>query len=273
MRTRAILPHALACPSASLCVAVDNYGGVVVSTHPTGGSRAWRRLHIDGQDQFQSVACPSNSFCAAADDSGNVLTSTHPAGGPSAWRRTKVVTQALGSLIAGISCPSVSFCAAVDDRDEALTSSNPRGGSSAWKRTALPKLIGTTGISCASRMFCVAVDGQADVETSTDPLGRTWRGFVVGGSIIGATLQTIACPSRSLCVALNQSASLFQTTTPTRSGSWKLAYLLDAEGHRIDLCGSVDYCAGMSAIACPSPKRCLAADGRGEIVFGVRRRR
>lgn len=35
-------PHAVSCPSVTLCVAVDSLGNVIASTHPAGGASAWR---------------------------------------------------------------------------------------------------------------------------------------------------------------------------------------------------------------------------------------
>ena len=72
----------VSCPSASLCVAVDDLTSVVTSTNPTGGAGAWTVTNVAPAIGLRGVSCPSVSLCVAVDDSGNVVTSTNPAGPP-----------------------------------------------------------------------------------------------------------------------------------------------------------------------------------------------
>src|SRR4051794_15677692 len=68
----------MSCPSASLCVAVDNAGRIVSSTDPTGGAGAWTLAYAIEAVSLYGVSCPSTSLCVAVASSGDVLTSTDP---------------------------------------------------------------------------------------------------------------------------------------------------------------------------------------------------
>src|SRR5581483_6109801 len=58
------LVTAISCPSASLCVAVDNIGNVITSTNPTGGASAWTVTSVDSPNALLAVSCPaSTTFC------------------------------------------------------------------------------------------------------------------------------------------------------------------------------------------------------------------
>jgi hypothetical protein len=63
----------LSCPSVSLCVAGEVFGGVVTSSDPTAGEQAWTPVQVDGSNAVNAVSCPSVSFCAAVDYAGNVI--------------------------------------------------------------------------------------------------------------------------------------------------------------------------------------------------------
>jgi hypothetical protein len=73
----------VACPSASLCLAVGAAGALDVSTNPA--SDLSTHTTIDQGQQLNSIAFPSASLCVAADSTGRVVSSTDPAGGPSTW--------------------------------------------------------------------------------------------------------------------------------------------------------------------------------------------
>jgi hypothetical protein len=63
------------CASSHLCFAWPEYNGVLASTDPTGGQKAWVDQMMDRPGQVNGLACrPGTSKCVAVDDSGNVLT-------------------------------------------------------------------------------------------------------------------------------------------------------------------------------------------------------
>ncbi len=76
--------QSIACPSASLCLAVGYGGALELSTHPAAGR--WSAERIDLERELESISCPSISLCVAVDAQGHIVTSTDPTGGPSTWK-------------------------------------------------------------------------------------------------------------------------------------------------------------------------------------------
>ena len=65
----------ISCPSAAMCVAIDQSGDAIVSTKPTGGAATWTRTTIDPGHALTSLACPPGA-CIAGDDAGNIVVGT-----------------------------------------------------------------------------------------------------------------------------------------------------------------------------------------------------
>ena len=65
----------ISCPSAAMCVAIDQSGDVVTSTNPTGGAADWTRTTIDPGNALTSLSCPPGA-CIAGDNAGNILVGT-----------------------------------------------------------------------------------------------------------------------------------------------------------------------------------------------------
>jgi len=63
----------VSCPSAALCVAVDNAGNVVTSARPAGGIPAWQVTNVDRGHFFEGVSCRSVALCVAGDSAGGGL--------------------------------------------------------------------------------------------------------------------------------------------------------------------------------------------------------
>jgi hypothetical protein len=113
----------MACPSSTLCVAVDNFGNVLTSTDPTGGAGAWQSLRLPGAGRFNGftgIACPTTGFCIASA-AGYFATTTNPTGGAAAWG---VETAPGADYVSGIACASTSLCVAISGH-ELLVSANP----------------------------------------------------------------------------------------------------------------------------------------------------
>lgn len=118
--TTSLSASAVDCPSAGLCVAVDDSGNAYVSADPTGGPSAWRTVDaIDRLHPLQpmtGVSCPSAGLCVAVGESGDAAVTGEPLGGASAWSGASIDSVGLG----GVSCPTTSLCVAVDDSGDAL---------------------------------------------------------------------------------------------------------------------------------------------------------
>jgi hypothetical protein len=126
--------QSVACPSATLCVAVDADGNVLTSTNPTGGSSTWQRSLVDPGTWFASISCPSASLCVAGDGDGNLVVSSDPTGGVDAWSKDSVTP---GAVIDAITCPTTSFCVAGNQAGQVITSNDPTGGMASWSAKAV----------------------------------------------------------------------------------------------------------------------------------------
>ena len=242
--------NGIACPTTTLCAAVDGSGDVVTSTNPTGGSSAWTVSNVDGSHALPGIACPTTTLCVAVDGSGDVVTSTNPTGGSSAWTVSNVDAT---NTLTGVSCATTTLCAAVDGDGNVVVSTNPVGGASAWKVYNVDFVNGFTGISCPTgSTLCVAVDNQGNVVTSTDPSGGTseWTVADVGG---GSPLESVACPTTTGCVAVGFNV-VYVSTKPTGGASAWLA---------TDLSTGISL-VGVGCATTPGPL-CAAVDTTGDV--------
>jgi hypothetical protein len=258
---------AVTCPSASVCVAVDQSGNVITSTDPTGGASAWRVDAVDTASSFAggipplsgltAISCPSPSFCVAVDSAGNAVRSTNPTGGNSAWTIEPIDGR---NGPDGLTCPA-GWCVAVDQAGNMLSSTQPANPSS-WRITTVDPAAGSTSlpgaVSCPSPTFCAAVDGDANVITSSTPLGGS--GWTTTGADPGHKLASVSCPSFSLCVAVDEAGNAVVSTDPTdRSPTWTVSHV-DAD------VTSVGAQAALDDVSCPSVSMCIAVDNAGNVL-------
>lgn len=212
--------NGISCPSAVLCVAVDDFGHAYSSTNPTSGSAAWNRArvrNVNDSNGFDGISCPSTSLCVAVDRSGAVSTSTDPTGAASAWK-TSYVEESFG--LGSVSCPSVNLCVATNGHGIA-TSTNPTGGTAAWTAVGLNSPNYLESVSCPSTGLCIAVGESGSIYTSTNPTGGAgaWTLVDLGSSL----LYAVSCSSTSLCV-IGTNDGIFTSTNPTGgSGAWTAA--------------------------------------------------
>ncbi|MCA1682677.1 MAG: hypothetical protein LC685_01535 [Actinobacteria bacterium] len=245
----------VSCPSVTLCVAVDDdAGGIVTGSTPAAaaGWRVTRLSHVT--TRLSGVSCPSAALCVAVGYPG-VVTSTDPLGGAGAWNAARLPGS---SGATGVSCPSVSLCVAVGNfgnEGTVLTSSNPAGGTGAWQSAQVGSAREfLTGVSCPSPTLCVAVGDKGTVLTSANPTaGRpAWTSANVGNVEPGG-LTAVSCPSPSLCVAVDGSGQVLTSTNPTGgAGAWRAT--------------RVDPSVVLQSVACPSVSLCVAGDNGGGVV-------
>jgi hypothetical protein len=260
LRPEPIQPHGttalnwVACPSAKLCVAVDDRGAVLSTTAPTHYGRWIKRAQDIAPNgkraSLAAVACPSMSLCVAVDHNGGVLSSTHPTRTGS-WRRAEIDP---GNPVLGIACPSTHLCVAFDSvgffTANVLASVDPAGGAHAWTLKPMPNESRPFAIACPSVRLCVMGAYDTDLFVSRNPRGgkRAWRNITPG--IDSSFLRgSVACPSTSLCVANDLNGDLVTSTTPTvpRSRSWYWRGGLIARN-----------APNETATACPSTRLCVA---------------
>lgn len=108
--------YTVSCPTRKLCISFDSDGNLLFSTRPTGGTGAWKLVHLPGAAEAQDMTCPSTSLCVGLDD-GNVATVTNPSRRNAAWTVTPVDPD---SYLLSLSCPSASLCIAGDTHGNVL---------------------------------------------------------------------------------------------------------------------------------------------------------
>jgi hypothetical protein len=197
---------AIACPSVSLCVAVDGNGYVLTSTDPSAGAPAWTVAPVDvtpGQyNALGPLSCPSVSLCVAADFTGNMIVSTRPMGGTSTWNLIPVESNTYGFLT-DLSCPAKSLCVGVTDYDVVAS----RTPTATWTMFPVdrppnpmaPTALALSHVTCPSVSLCIAIDGNGRTITSSRPTrgARAWKRTQVDNY----GLSDLACPTESLCIA------------------------------------------------------------------------
>ena len=111
---------AVACPSASLCVAVDGQGREATFNPqaPQGATDA-----VVAGSALIAVACPALAQCTAIDTRGEQVTFDPQS--PSGATPTSIDTNAVPLSVA---CPSATQCTAVDSSGEEVTFTPPSGG-------------------------------------------------------------------------------------------------------------------------------------------------
>ncbi len=250
----------IACPTTTLCVAVDDQRDILKSGNPTGGAATWSRAHVPSA-ALSGVTCRSARLCIAWGPKV-IETSINPGGGAGAWTRTSI---GHGSVDA-VACPTTSLCLAITGANTLLVSADPSAGKDArWKLTLShidasyshafgPSTV--TGLACPSVMLCVAVDTAGRVLASTHPTRTTaWSvadvepraeiepglpaspGSPAEHGIPGlpatpaipptfedASLTSISCPSMGFCTAVDIFGTIAYSSDPAAGArAWRLS--------------------------------------------------
>jgi hypothetical protein len=189
----------VACPTTTLCVAVDNVGQAVYFR-----DGAWSTpVHVAGSASLWDVTCPSETFCAATENINPLIAlgATAPDAvyffDGTSWTPAASLPATDASL--EISCTSDAFCMAVDGRGDAYTY---HAGS--WS-SSRPGVLGATdpgGLACASPNFC-ALLGSSHLDNQA----TTWNGAGWSSPVTWASLPnnatSISCPSATFCMSIN----------------------------------------------------------------------
>lgn len=259
---------AIACPTVSLCVAIDRDGNVVTSTDPTGGPTTWSLSHVASPSGYdnEDLSCPSSLLCVAINGDGDVMTSTNPAGGSSAWATEQGLDKS--GVPVGVSCPTVALCVIADELGDVLMSTNPTGGPSTWTTVRVDPAVVlcgkgcgepamTTGVGCPSVSLCVVTDQLGNVLWSTEPTGGSaaWGLAHVDSqhlqNYFANSLTGVACPSPDVCVATDVAGDSITSQQPAGGASaWRLSRIDELEvpsvPHDVS-CQSVSFCTAIDS--------------------------
>ena len=256
----------VSCPATTLCVGVDDLGGVVRSTDPTAAAPSWQRQNVQRTSVchegielfcpagFSAVSCPSLSLCVAVDGVGDAFVSTDPAAAKPDWATSNIEDS---TVVVAISCLSASLCVAVDGNGRALVSHDPAAATPTWS-SAFIDTHPLGAVSCSATSLCVAVDRFGNGFATTNPTVAhpTWKPAAITGIDV---LQGVSCVSTTMCVAVGYTSPggfshewAAITTNPTSATpTWTTTEIEPGLG------------AAVTAVSCTSTSFCLAVDDHG----------
>jgi hypothetical protein len=276
--------NAVACVSASRCVAVDSAGGEVAFN-----PGAHRALVAAGQiaghtTMLNAVDCASTAQCTAVDEQGEEVTFDPARPGRA---RRELISPA--SPLHGVSCPSPAQCTAVNGRGEEITFDPARPRSATVREvspgnlltrvtcptatqcttvttgmafTFDPTLTGAAkttvglgssapprGLACPTAARCLEIDSAGGVTVFDPSTGVAMSPASVPGA---GTIRWMTCPASTVCVAANTAGSVV-TFDPAAPGT--------ATSISIDPMGA-PY-GGLFGVSCPSAAQCTAVGYTG----------
>ena len=295
----------ISCPTANVCVAVDDNGNVVTSTDPSGDLSAWRVTSVAPGVDLLGIACPTANFCVGVGRGPHgeyTLTSDEPTDGPAAWGVTQ--ESVFGSEGPNaVSCPGTTLCLAAGSDDAGIstvwTSVDPLdGGSAVWTQHQVGTLAGSDFLhaACPASTLCLAVGSKGQVASSADP-GDGATAVWSNESVANTDLGGISCPTTTLCLTLDLNGDVLTSTDPASPRApW--AEKAVAPGLLTVSCPTTSLCVGvpglhrevftttdpvdgaaatwkatgyvassqLSSVSCPSPTFCAAVDEAGNLV-------
>ena len=258
----------IACPSTTLCVGVDEFGGLVTSAAPAQ-PESWRfeKLATDCNSScglFDAVACPSVTLCIAFDRHGQVFTSRSPADGARAWTSKSVGSPSFHRL----ACVSAALCLA-GNAEGILLSTDPAGES--WQPVTFDTAAcpagdtcegltpSTNPVACASAQLCVAGDDFGRVFATGDPASpASWHEvFEDHSQVLGAhqyvqtRIDALTCVTAHRCFGSDDAGNILTSSDPLTPGAWTL---------KPNTVGRSSP-APFAQMACPGAERCAAVFG------------
>jgi hypothetical protein len=236
----------VACPSATLCVAVDAANREVSFDPLSPGVPTPVRIAA-GVGGLAAVACASVNECTAVSKyEGKVVTFD-----PSSPTPSSAGSLDNGSLL-GIACPSVSQCTAVDS--EGYESSFDQSMLGTFVSPVELNHAGGGPIACPSATECVVVPNTDELTFDPTTVAQGPVGQPVTISSGSAVFDSIACPSTGQCTAVD--FENHEVTFDPMAPAPEPAIAIDGAGN------------SMSGVACPSASQCTAVDGHGrEVTF------
>ena len=194
---------AISCPSAKLCVAVDDASSadVLYSTDPTGGKAAWTTVKLQGP--ATSVDCPTTSLCVIAGTERYV--STDPASSTS-WKASGALT---GGVYQGVDCVGATLCINIGFGNsspgfESATRTPTGAWSTDFNVVNDPPAIGSTlldAVGC-TRGTCVTLDGADNAYVSSASAQGLWSAATPIRTKSASQFNSVSCTS-GMCVVVD----------------------------------------------------------------------
>jgi len=231
----------ISCPSLTACLAVGDYG-IVVST--ANGGTGWTPQSPAGAGDLSAVSCPTTTTCFAVEaTTGGIYRTTNG----QLW--VKVFT-ATGVALSAVSCPSAAVCFVTGKQGSIYSTAD---GGQNWTSKALARQF--TGISCPTAAACIAVDAQG-LQTRTVDGGATWG---PSGQVVTSTyLNGVNCPSATVCFAIQGGLPSYVYKTADFGNNWTLSFNIATDPQ-------AGVAGGFSAISCPNTNTCYVPAGSNGI--------
>jgi hypothetical protein len=238
----ALTISALDCLTTSLCVAVDQTGGVVSFDPNRPGTPT--RVVIDPGQALTGLACPDAASCTAVDDGGEV---TFDAAAPAPGQRVGLSTGALY----GVACPSISLCSATGDFATEF-SFDPASGVRARSGRLTDQIeIPDGGLVCPTAAECVTTlqNTGPSSELTFDPASpRDDSTQILDPENMGA--GELACPTATQCTTQGPDYFTFDPVHAAAAPITRSTNQFPSQG-----------------LACPSVTQCTAVSSNQEQTF------
>ena len=166
----------VSCPSDSFCAAVDNWGEVVQSNDPAGGTGAWSTGGAASGPAMLSLSCTSGSTCTGVCATGAGLLGISCPGTPYDAGDVVSLTAGKAPVTATISakhltdiwCQSDGACLTATDDGDIFATPTPDKIKATWDLVAEDNLANDSynaiqAISCPSSAQCYAIDAAGNV--------------------------------------------------------------------------------------------------------------
>lgn len=175
--------EAISCPTASSCVAVDNFGNAVVER-----AGVWGPATPVAPTSMWGISCASTTFCVAI---GLNFVVTYNG---TSWSAPKVIDTTPVPHLWQISCPTTTFCGIVNALGYFFTYT-----AGTWAGHGRVDVNDLDSISCPSPTMCMTIDPLGVVSRWN---GTTWTSSqVLDAELAGLEVEQVSCPSTTFCAA------------------------------------------------------------------------
>jgi hypothetical protein len=202
--------RALACPSRSLCVGVDDEGRVLASRAPRNPFAWSPPMTIDGSGTVTSVSCASASLCVAISDRSGLLLSHDPAS-PWSWHP---VGYTVADALDAVSCDRSALCVAVAGDGRVYATIDAARTPTTWTVTQVDGGAALTGASCTDVGLCVLVDAHGRVYESDAPASAQPAWSMATADTAHAALTAVSCLAVGLCTAADAGGDTLYAALP-----------------------------------------------------------
>jgi len=159
--------NALACPTSTRCLAVDNGGDAVQTQDARTLQPPWRTTSVEPRHRLVALSCPTINLCVTVDARGAVLVSRDPFAGRPRWHKA-----ALPAVAQGVSCPSVTMCVLADYYGSVTTTLDPRARRPTWETHRVAPGSRAHQRGCVSPSTSKATSSAASIPSDKTPTGR-----------------------------------------------------------------------------------------------------